>query len=54
MVFEFVTPRGLVGSVSEEHIASIFNGRIEDGSIFLRNVGINLQVHTALQLRRPT
>jgi hypothetical protein len=45
---------GLVGRYqrSEEHTASIF--RVEDGgSIFLRNVGIYLQVHTAFQPRRP-
>jgi hypothetical protein len=39
--------------VSEEHIASIF--RAEDGSsMFLWNLGIYLQVHTALLSRRPT
>jgi hypothetical protein len=56
LVFWVVTLCGCVGTidnnVSEEHTASF---RAEDGgSIFLQNVGIYLQVHTALQPRRPT
>jgi hypothetical protein len=39
--------------LSEEHTTSIFSS--EDGnSIFLRNVGIYLQIHTASQPIRPT
>jgi hypothetical protein len=43
LVFWVVTPCGLLGGYPED-----------GGSMFLRNVGIYLQVHTALQFRRPT
>jgi hypothetical protein len=52
--FWVVTPCGLVGrySVSEEYTSQSHPWRW--GSMFLRNVGIYLQVHTALQPIRPT
>jgi hypothetical protein len=44
--------------VSPEDAGTIFLRYVDislgGGSIFLRNVGIYLQVHTALQPRRPT
>jgi fumarate reductase subunit D len=57
MFFSIVTPCGLVGreNVSEEHTVSIIRAkigntlsifRVED-SMFLRNVVIDLRVHTA-------
>jgi hypothetical protein len=39
-------------NLSEEHTVSIL-GPEDGGSISLRNVGIYLQVHIALQPRRP-
>jgi hypothetical protein len=39
--------------VSYKHTAFIFSPA-DEGSMFLRNVGIYLQVHTTLQPRRPT
>jgi hypothetical protein len=51
LVFWVVTPCGLVvGSikVSEEHTACNFSPE-GGGSMFVRNVDINLQVYTALQ-----
>jgi hypothetical protein len=40
-------------NVSAEHISCVF--RVEDGgSMFFRNIGVYLQIHTALQYRRST
>jgi hypothetical protein len=45
-------PRALVGTnVLEEHTVSIFCAEVD--TMFIRNVDIYLQVHTALQPRRP-
>jgi hypothetical protein len=52
LVFLVVTPCGLV-DISEERTVSIFSLE-HGGSMLLRNVGIYLRVHTALQPRRPT
>jgi hypothetical protein len=57
LVLWVATPCEPVGrldtTVSEEHTVSIFSP--EDGdSMFLRNFGIYLQVHTVLQPTRPT
>jgi hypothetical protein len=58
LVFWVVTPCGLVGRyhISEKHTVSIFRVfGLEDGnSMFLQNVDICLQVHMALQPRKPT
>jgi hypothetical protein len=40
-------------NVSKEYTAST-SGAEDEESVFLRNVGIYLQVHTELQPRRPT
>jgi hypothetical protein len=59
LVFWVLTQRGLVGrsNVSEENTASIFRAEVDfsaedGGSMFLRNFGITVQVHMALQPRR--
>jgi hypothetical protein len=44
LAFRVVTPCGLVDRFSPE----------DGDSMFLRNVGVYLQVHTALQTIRPT
>jgi hypothetical protein len=49
LVFWVVKPCGL----KEEHTISTFWTE-DGGSMFFRNVGIYLQVHTAVQPRRPT
>jgi hypothetical protein len=52
VVFRIVTPCGLAGVYERFRITYCFSPE-DGGSMFLRNVGTHLQVHTALQPRRP-
>jgi hypothetical protein len=57
LVFWVVTPCGLVGRYQHfggMYYTAFFFSPEDEGSMFLRNAGIYLQVHMALLPRRPT